>query len=75
MQPWRTVSARSFHLSDTQRAASVEEGAGVVGELVVLVEQRDTVVKALLGKIAADRGSTGSLASWHLLKAALDADH
>lgn len=37
-----------------QLAARVAEGAGVVGELVGLVEQRDAQVKALLGQMNAD---------------------
>ncbi|WP_159912997.1 hypothetical protein [Pantoea sp. 18069] len=36
-------------------AARVAEGAGVVGELVGLVEQRDAEVMALQGQVAADR--------------------
>lgn len=37
-----------------QLAARAAEGAGVVGELVGLVEQRDAQVRALQGQIAAD---------------------
>ncbi|MNH48128.1 hypothetical protein D3C79_1117320 [compost metagenome] len=37
-------------------AARVAEGAGVVEELVGLVEIRDAQVKALQGQIAADGG-------------------
>lgn len=48
------VAARDLADRHEQLAARVAEGAGVVGELVSLVEVRDAQVKALLGQAATD---------------------
>lgn len=43
-----------------QLAAHAAQGAGVVGELVHLVQQRDAQVNALMGQVQADRTLLGS---------------
>lgn len=45
------------HLADQHRqlATHLAQGAGVVGELVHLVEQRDTQIGALMGQVQIDR--------------------
>ena len=43
-----------------QLATSLAEGAGVVGELVGLVEQRDAQVNALKGQVQLDRQQLGA---------------
>jgi len=43
-----------------QLATSLAEGAGVVGELVGLVEQRDAQVNALVGQVQVDRLQLGA---------------
>ena len=48
------AAARDLADQHEQLAARVAEGAGVVGELVGLVEVRDSQVKALRGQVAAD---------------------
>ena len=48
------AAARDLADRHEQLAARVAEGAGVVGELVSLVEVRDAQVKALQGQLAAD---------------------
>lgn len=50
-------AAACRHLADQhqQLAAHAAQGAGVVGELVHLVQQRDTQVNALMGQVQLDR--------------------
>ncbi|MBS7777712.1 hypothetical protein [Acidovorax sp. CCYZU-2555] len=48
------AAARDLADQHQQLAALVAEGAGVVGEFVGLVEQRDSEVRALQGQVAAD---------------------
>lgn len=48
------AAARDLADRHQQLAARTAEGAGVVGELVGLVEVRDAQVKALRGQVAAD---------------------
>lgn len=48
------AAARDLADQHEQLAARVAKGAGVVGELVGLVEVRDAQVKALQGQVAAD---------------------
>lgn len=48
------TAARDLADQHQQLAARVAEGAGVVGELVGLVEVRDSQVRALQGQVAAD---------------------
>nr|WP_314707231.1 hypothetical protein [uncultured Comamonas sp.] len=51
-------AAACRHLADQhqQLATHLAQGAGVVGELVDLVEQRDAQVNALIGQVSMDRG-------------------
>lgn len=49
-----SVAARDLADQYEQLAARVAEGAGVVGELIGLVEVRDAQVKALQGQVVAD---------------------
>lgn len=49
------AAARNLANHYQQLATSLAEGAGVVGELVGLVEQRDAQVNALIGQVQADR--------------------
>lgn len=55
-------AAACRHLADQhqQLATHLGEGAGVVGELVDLVEQRDAQVSALKGQVQADRALINS---------------
>lgn len=50
-------AAACRHLADQHRqlATHLAQGAGVVGELVHLVEQRDTQIGALMGQVQIDR--------------------
>ena len=50
-------AAACRHLADQhqQLATHLAQGAGVVGELVGLVQQRDAQVNALMGQVQADR--------------------
>jgi hypothetical protein len=50
-------AAACRHLADQhqQLATGLAEGAGMVGELVGLVEQRDAQVSALMGQVQIDR--------------------
>lgn len=49
------AAARNLANHYQQLATSIAEGAGVVGELVGLVEQRDAQVNLLKGQVLADR--------------------
>lgn len=51
-----SAAARDLADQHQRLAASAAEGAGVVGELIGLVEVRDAQVKALQGQVAADGG-------------------
>ena len=53
------AAARDLADQHEQLAARVAEGAGVVGELVGLVEVRDAQVRVLLGQVAADGEAIG----------------